>query len=107
MLQPVRIFPITPVRWPPRGLHVGGTPGLGPDGAQEGGRVKGACADLHIIRLQQGAALPAPVVLERKNQVLKCLCWFWHGLLFYVVCKPPSITCGNANFPKPAPLHPD
>src|SRR5690606_12795696 len=66
VLQAVGVFAVAAVFGPARGLHVGGAPGLGADGAQEGGRMRGAGADFHVVWLQQGAALLVPVVLERK-----------------------------------------
>jgi hypothetical protein len=52
-------------------LHVGGFPRLRADGAQEGGGVAGAGADFHVVRLEQGAAFVAPVLLQAQDDFLK------------------------------------
>src|SRR5690606_3988525 len=54
-----------------RWLHVGGAPGFGADRAQEGRRVEGARADLHVVRLQERATLAVPVLLQAQDQLLK------------------------------------
>lgn len=71
VLQAVRVFAVAAVLGAARRLHVGGAPRLGADGAQEGGRVRGAGADFHVVRLQQGAALLVPIVLEREDDLLE------------------------------------
>ena len=54
-----------------RGLDVGGGPGRGAEGAQRGGRVEGAGADLHVVGLQDGAALRRPVGLQAQDDLLE------------------------------------
>lgn len=71
MLQAVGIVAIAAIFGAAAGLHVRGPPWLWTDGPQEGGRVACARADLHIVRLQQGAALLGPVILQFKDDVLK------------------------------------
>src|SRR5262249_6628201 len=56
---------------PARRLHVGGAPGLRAERAQERRRVRRARTDFRVVRLQEGAALPAPIVLQRKDDFLK------------------------------------
>ena len=56
VLQPERVVAIATISGPAGGLHIGGAPGLGPNGAQKGGGVKGARAHLHVIGLQNHAA---------------------------------------------------
>ena len=71
MLHAIRVLAVATVLGAARRLHVGGLPRLRADGAQEGGGVAGAGADFHVVGLQQGAALFAPVLLQAKNDLLK------------------------------------
>src|SRR5579872_7234197 len=71
MLQPVRILAIAAVLGPARGLYIGGAPRLRAQRAQSRGRVKRAGADLHVVRLQNDAALPRPIALQGQDQALK------------------------------------
>jgi len=57
MLQPVGVLAVAAVLGPARGLHVSGVPGSGPECAQCGGGMEGAGADLHVIGLQDDAAI--------------------------------------------------
>jgi hypothetical protein len=52
-------------------LHIGGFPGLRPNGAQKRGGVAGARADFHVVGLEQGAALGVPVLLQFENDLLE------------------------------------
>ena len=71
MLQPIGVFAIAPVFWASRGLHIGCAPRLGADRTKKGCSVRGARADLHIVGLEQGAALLIPVLLQTQNNLLK------------------------------------
>ena len=71
MLQPVGVFAIAPVGRPPARLDEGGVPWLGPQRAQRGRGVKGARTHLHVIGLQDQAALVAPIIMERQNHALE------------------------------------
>ena len=71
MLEPVGVLAIAAVLGPARGLHVGRAPGLGPERAQGGRRVKGRRPHLHVVRLEDDAALIGPVALELEDQVLE------------------------------------
>ena len=71
MLQPVGVLAIAPVLGAARGLHVGGAPRLRAERAQRGRRVEGARAHLHVVGLQDDAALLRPIALEREDQPLK------------------------------------
>ena len=71
VLQAKRIFAIAPIGGAPRGLHISRAPGLRSDGAQKRGRVEGARAHLHVIGLQNHAALVRPVRLQLEYQVLE------------------------------------
>ena len=71
VLHAVRVFAIATILRPARRLHVGGLPGLGTNGAQEGGGVAGAGADFHVVRLQKRTALIVPVGLQTQNGFLK------------------------------------
>ena len=71
VLQAERVVAVATVGRPAARLHVGGRPGLGTDGAQEGRRVKGAGAHLHVVGLQDDAAALGPVVLQAQYQVLE------------------------------------
>jgi len=71
VLHAVRVLAVAAVLGAARGLHVGRFPGFGADRAQEGGGVAGAGTDFHVVGLQQGAALVAPVLLEAQDDFLK------------------------------------
>ena len=71
MLQAIRVLAIAAIFWAARGLYVGGAPRLWTERAQECGRVRGTGAHLHVVRLQQGAALLIPVLLELEDDFLK------------------------------------
>ena len=71
MLQAVWIFPITPISRTARWLHIGSRPWLGAQSPQRGGRVKRPSAHLHVIGLQNGAALRGPIGLKAQNYLLK------------------------------------
>src|ERR1700722_14843626 len=71
VLQPERILAVTAIGGPARGLHIGGTPGLGPHRTQERCGMEGPRAHLHVVRLQDYATLLRPVILQRKDQTLE------------------------------------
>ena len=71
VLKAVGVVAVAAIFWAAAGLHVGGFPRLRADGAQKGGRVAGARAHFHVIRLQKGAALIGPVFLEGKDDLLE------------------------------------
>ncbi len=71
VLQPVRVLAVAAVLWPARGLHVGRLPGLGPERAQEGRGVEGSGADLHVVGLQQRAALAIPELVQAEDELLE------------------------------------
>ena len=71
MLQAVWILAVAAVFRPARRLHIGRTPRLRADRAQEGGGVESPGTDFHVVRLQQRATLPVPVVLEAQDDLLK------------------------------------
>ena len=71
LMQAVRILSVAPILRPPRRLHVRGPPGLRPQRAQERGGVRCSSADLDVVRLQQRAALPTPIVLKGENNLLE------------------------------------
>ena len=71
LMQTVGIFAVTGILGTTRGLHVGRTPGLRPQGAQESGRVRGAGTNFNIDRLQKRAALFVPIVLQAQDHFLK------------------------------------
>src|SRR3546814_76483 len=52
MLQAVGVLAVATVFGAARWLNVGGTPWLGADRAQEGGCMRGAGADFHVVGLQ-------------------------------------------------------
>src|SRR4029078_11379111 len=62
---------IAAVLRPPRRLHVGRPPGLRSKRAQGGCGVKGAGAHLHVVGLQNDAALVRPIALKPEDQVLE------------------------------------
>jgi hypothetical protein len=71
VLQPVGVFAVTAVGRAAAGLDVGGVPRLRPERAQRGRRMECARAHPHVIRLQDQAALRAPVIVEREDHVLE------------------------------------
>ncbi len=74
VLKPVRILAIAAVLRAARGLDISRAPRPGAERAQGRRRVERARAHLHIIGLENEATLPRPVVLERQDEILKCLC---------------------------------
>ena len=71
MLHPVRILAISAVLGTPRGLNIGRLPWGRPERAQGGGGVERPRADLHVVRLEDDAALIGPEALELEDQVLE------------------------------------
>jgi hypothetical protein len=59
VLQPVGVLAVAAVLGPARGLHIGRVPRLRAERAQRRRRVEGAGADLHVVGLQDDAALLA------------------------------------------------
>ena len=84
VLQAERVLAVAAVGRPARGLHVGGAPGLRAHGAQEGRGVEGAGADLHVVGLQDHAAVLRPVALQAEDQLLegarRAADFHWTGL---------------------------
>ena len=54
-----------------RAAHRRRSSGFGPERAQRRGRVKGAGADLHVVGLEDDAALVRPVGVQRQDQPLE------------------------------------
>ena len=73
MLEAVGVLAVAAVLGTARGLYVGGVPVLGADGAQECGRVHGACTHFHVERLEDHAALAGPELLQAQDQFLEGL----------------------------------
>src|SRR5439155_16507128 len=71
MLQAIGILAVAAVLWPARRLHIRRVPGLRTDRAQESRRMKGTCADLHVVGLQQHAAAAVPERVQLENQLLE------------------------------------
>ena len=71
MLEPVRVFAVAAVFRPARGLYVSRLPWPRAERAQRRRRVKGARPHLHVIGLQDDAALIAPIAMEGQDQVLE------------------------------------
>ena len=71
VLQPVRVLAIAAILRPARGLHVGGAPRLRPERAQRGRRVKRPRPHLHVVGLQDHAAMVRPVALQGQDQPLE------------------------------------
>ena len=84
MLQTVGVLAIAAIGRAAAGLHIGRVPDFRADRAQEGGRVEGACTYLHVVGLQDYAALLRPEGLQGKDQALEglggrvCLCHVFH-----------------------------
>src|SRR6202166_2190940 len=75
MLQAKRVIAVASVSGTARRLHVGRAPGFRAHRAQERCRVERAGAHFHIVGLQDNAALPGPIFLQRKNEILKGAGW--------------------------------
>ena len=71
MLQPIGIFAVAAILRPARWLHIGRVPGFRAERAQRRRRMKGARADLHVIGLQDHAAVIRPITLQRQDQALE------------------------------------
>ena len=71
VLQAVRVLAVAPVLRPARRLDIGGLPGFRPERAQRRRRMEGAGADLHVVRLQDDAALSGPETLQGQDQPLE------------------------------------
>src|SRR6185437_416324 len=71
LLEPERVLAVAAVIGTDRRLDVGGAPRLWPEHAQERGWVRGAGADLGVVRLEDRAALGLPVGLERRDHPLE------------------------------------
>src|SRR5690606_14157575 len=71
VLQPEWIVAVSPVRGAPRGLYVSSAPGFRSDSPQQRRGVERAGPHLHVIGLQNDAALLRPIVLQGKNELLK------------------------------------
>ena len=63
VLKPIGVVAIATVFRAARRLNIGDVPRLWPQRTQHGGGVACSCPNLHIIRLQNGAALTGPEVL--------------------------------------------
>ena len=71
VLQPVRVFAVAAVGRAPARLHVGGLPGPRTEGAKAGMGRERAGADLDVVRLQDGAALARPELVQPEDQRLE------------------------------------
>ena len=71
VLPAVRAVAVAAVGRAARGLDVGRRPGRRAEGAQRRRRVEGAGADLHVVGLQDGAALRGPVGLQAQDDLLE------------------------------------
>src|SRR5258706_14897526 len=71
MLESIRVLTVAAVFRAPRRLHVSRAPRLRPERAQKCRSVKSAGADLHVVRLQQRAAVFIPVFLKPQDDLLK------------------------------------
>src|SRR4029079_14053166 len=71
VLKPVGILAIAAVLGPARGLDIGCTPRLRPERAQGGRGMECRRSHLHVVRLEDDAALVGPKPLKLQDQVLK------------------------------------
>ena len=71
MLEPVGVLAVAAVGRAAAGLDEGGVPRLGPERAQRRRGVEGARAHLHVVGLEDQAALLAPIIVERQDQLLE------------------------------------
>ena len=70
--QAVRVLAEAAVGRPPRRLHVGHVPGLGPEHAQERLRVHRAGSHLDVERLLEQAPARGPELRELEDELLQC-----------------------------------
>src|SRR5581483_11521997 len=96
MLEPVRVLAVTAVLGPPRRLHIGRAPGLRPERAERGRRVKRPCPHLHVVRLEDHATLVGPEALELQDQVLERRGLSRTGRLGHVFALLVHSTCTNS-----------
>jgi hypothetical protein len=73
LLHAVRVLAVAAVGGAARGLHERDVPRLGPERAQEGGRVVGAGADLGVVGLHDEAAALGPELLQGEDDVLEVM----------------------------------
>src|SRR5690349_14418565 len=71
MSQAVGIFAVASDSRTPARLHIGGAPRVRAERPQHRRRVEGPRSHFHVVRLQDRAALRAPIVMKRQDQVLK------------------------------------
>src|SRR5690606_26228573 len=71
MLPAVGILSVAAVGRAAAGLAESGVPPRGPERAQRGGGVERAGPHPHVVRLEDQAALRAPVIMEREDHVLE------------------------------------
>ena len=60
--------------------------------AQEGGGMRGACADFHVVGLEQGTALLVPVGLQGEDDLLEGQSHFYRRALWLCVAKGLDFT---------------
>ncbi len=70
-LEAVGVLAVAPIIRADRRLDVRHVPRLGPEHAQEGGRVHRPCADLGVVRLGDQASVRRPEVLECEDDFLE------------------------------------
>ena len=71
LMQAVGVFAVAGVLRATGRLYVGGAPRFGTKGPQERGRMRGACPDFDVNRLQQSTALFIPILLQTQDHFLK------------------------------------
>jgi hypothetical protein len=71
VLQPVRVLAVAPVLGTARGLHIGGVPRVRAERAQRGRGMERARPDLHVVGLEDHAAIVGPITLQGEDQALK------------------------------------
>jgi hypothetical protein len=71
MLEPVRVLAVATVGRAAGGLDVGGLPGIGAERPERGGGMKRPSAHLDVIGLEDDAALIAPIIVERQDELLE------------------------------------
>ena len=71
VLEPVRVLAIAAILGAARWLHVSRAPGVRTQRSKSGGRVERRRAHLHVIGLENDAALIRPEALKPQDQVLE------------------------------------
>jgi hypothetical protein len=71
LFEAIGIIPVPSIGWSTGGFYVGHLPWLGPQGTQQGGRMKCPGSNFHIIGLLDDTALFGPELVQFHDYILK------------------------------------